>query len=213
MFGLITNTVANPTLTAGQSLRVNNYLVTVPNAPQNTVAGMVQAINASGIPNVIATTTPDLIFVGDGLTQTYNIGPLYTATTSYTTVVFVNTVLQTAGADYTYNASTETINFVVAPIFGATITVISGRITISVKNIAASTPSDRLTVLPGLSGTVFTDLGFETYPSVQTIRSPNPTDYAQFGASVHIDSNSTNLVVGAPNGTAVEPDVFDNGLT
>ena len=213
VYGIISSQIGNPTLTAGQQLRVNDYLVTVPNAPYNTVAGLAETINASNIPNVTATPTSNLTFIGDNLTKAYYIGPLYTAATSYTTEVYVNDQLQTLGADYTYNPVTEVINFVVAPSFRAVILVVSGRITITVKNLAASTPYRRLLVLPATSGTVFEDLGFELYPWTQTIVSPNPSDFAQFGASLHVDTGSTNLVVGAPNGNTIEPVIFDDGET
>ena len=59
-YGAITATVANPVLTAGNTLRVNNIDIAVPASPNNTVAGLADAINGipagiqSGVPNVIA---------------------------------------------------------------------------------------------------------------------------------------------------------------
>ena len=58
-YGTITATVANPTLTAGHTLRVNNIDVAVP-ASNPTIQGLADAINGipagiqSGVPNVIA---------------------------------------------------------------------------------------------------------------------------------------------------------------
>ena len=54
VYGTITATVANPTLTAGQTLRVNNTDVAVPTA--GTVASLATAINST-VPNVIASVS------------------------------------------------------------------------------------------------------------------------------------------------------------
>ena len=54
LYGTITSTVASPSLTAGNTLRINNFEVAVPASPNNNVAGLTSAINAAGIPNVIA---------------------------------------------------------------------------------------------------------------------------------------------------------------
>jgi len=213
VYGITTSTNANPSLTPGDTVRINNFEVEVPAV--GTVASLVSAINSSGIPNVVATSTPDLTFVGDGFTKIFNVGSVYSAATSYTTVVYVDNVLQTSGVNYTYNNTTKEINFVTAPASMSAITVISGRMTVSVKNSQAAQSSNKLQVLPGLStgSTAFYDLGFITYPEVQKITSPNPTDYAHFGYSVDIDTNSVNLVVGAPNGTVIQPVTFDQGQT
>lgn len=59
-YGSITATVASPTLTGGNTLRINNIDIAVPVAPNNTVAGLVSAINnwpetsGPGMPNVTA---------------------------------------------------------------------------------------------------------------------------------------------------------------
>jgi hypothetical protein len=82
-----------------------------------------------------------------------------------------------------------------------------------VLNLESSSPGNRLTVLPGITGTVFDDLGFDTFVYAQTITSPNPVTYAHFGSSLNIDTNAVNLVVGAPNGNVYEPVTFDGGAT
>ena len=147
IYGVTTSTIANPSLTAGDTIRINLQLVAVPAFPNNTVAGLADAINASGIPNVAA------------------------------------------------SAST------------------SGYLTIGVINSAAALEFNKLTVLPGVNGTAFADLGFTTYLYTQTIVSPAPTDYAQFGASVNVNTGAVNLVVGSPNGDVYEPTTFDAGTT
>jgi hypothetical protein len=45
LYGVTVSTVANPTLTAGSVIRINNVEVAVPNSPNNTVAGLARAIS------------------------------------------------------------------------------------------------------------------------------------------------------------------------
>jgi hypothetical protein len=213
LYGVITSTIANPTLTVGDTLRINNTVFTVPNSPNNTVAGLVAVINASNIPNVVASTTSDLAFTGDGATRTFSIGTLYSVASSYTTVVYVDDVLQILNTDYTYNATTRQITFTTAPVVNSDIVVVSGRMTLNVINSAAATDGNKLTVLPGVNGSAFDDIGWVTYTFAQTLVSPNPTDYAYFGTSLDIDSNAVNLIIGAPNADTYIPVTFDSGTT
>jgi len=141
-----TSSIANPTLTPGDTIRINNMPVAVPAAPNNTSAGLAVAINESGIPNVNAIES-------------------------------------------------------------------NGVLTLGVINFEAATPFDRITVLPGASGTAFADLGFTTYAYTQTITSPYPVQNAQFGYSLNIDTEADNLVVGAPRGNIYEVTTFDDGTT
>jgi hypothetical protein len=126
VYGITTSTVGNPVLTPGDTLRVNNIEVVVPDAPNNTVAGLVNAINNAGIPNVIATNSTNVNLIGDGSTKIFSIGSIYSSASSYTTVVYVDSVLQVSGVDYTYNNATQQLLFVSAPIF---IAATSPRIT------------------------------------------------------------------------------------
>jgi hypothetical protein len=213
VYGIITNQIANPVLVAGDTMRINNTLVTVPNSPNNNIQGLIDAINVASVPNVVATATADLILNGDGITKIFGVGSIYTSAASYTTRVFVDAILQIEGVNYTFNTTTQQIIFVSAPGFGQVITVVSGRMTLNVINAAATEPGDKMTVLPGISGSLFEDLGYETYVYTQTIRSPNPTDYANFGATIAVDSSAVNLVVGAPNGNIYQPVIFDDGKT
>ena len=214
IYGVTTSTVANPILTPGDTIRINDSLVTVPNT---TIQSLITAINTSGIPNVAATATPDVTLYGDGSTKIFDIGNIYSAASAYTSIVYLNEVLQianpTGGYTYTYTNATQQISFVTAPAMGSIIKVISGRMTVSVINATAATEYAKLTVLPGVSGTAFADLGFTTYAYTQTIVSPNPTPYAQFGTALSINTNASSLVVGAPNGNVYEPTTFDAGQT
>jgi hypothetical protein len=192
IYGIISSNIANPTLTAGDTIRINQIDVEVPASPNNTVAGLVDAINTARVPNATALTTPDVRLDCDGQTKIFDIGNIYSSAESYTTVVYVDDVLQTSGVNYTYNNATQQITFVIAPGFGSEILVVSGRMTVSVINIDASTAFDRVTVLPGTVGSAFYDLGFTTYVYTQTIVSPNPTDFAQFGTSLNVNTDYVN---------------------
>lgn len=209
VFGIITSLVANPTLTAGDYIRINGYFVELTGT---TVAQLAADINSAAVPNATAYTTADVELIGDGTTCVFDIGSVYSAASLYTTVVYVNGVLQTSGVDYTYDNTTQQITFAVAPIYSYLITVVSGRITISVSNLASSTPTNRLQVLPG-TGTLFDDLNLPIYAYLQTITSPVIQEYAHFGTGLFISETSTTLVVGAPDGSPIEPDIFDNNTT
>ena len=219
IYGITTSTVANPTLTAGDTIRINDIEVTVPDSPSNTVAGLVAAINLASIPNVVATNATNVVLIGDGITKMFDIGNIYSSASAYTTVVYIDQVLQTNGVDYTYNNTTRQLAFVSTPAVGAEILVVAGRITVSVINLAAAIEFNKLTVLPGVAasdstiGSAFYDLGFVTYAYTQTITSPAPTDFAQFGAAVNVNTGAVNLVVGAPNGNVYEPTTFDGAKT
>lgn len=218
VYGVISSTVSNPTLTAGSTLRVNDYEIAVPSSPNNTASGFADAINAinggAGVPNVLAGVTADLELVGNGINTVFNIGDTYSQYTSYTPIVYVDNVLKTINVDYTYNNTTKDLTFFSAPGDNEIITVVTGVLTLTVKNNEAAKSGSKLTVLPGVTGTdAFVDFGFDVYAYTQTIVSPNPVDYAEFGSSVCIDTNAVNLVVGAVRGNTYEPVTFDDGAT
>jgi len=152
VYGGTTSLYAYPVLVAGDTLRINDVIIAVPNSPNNTVLGLVEAINSSIIPNVTAYYWP-------------------------------------AGSA---NA---------------------GRMTLTVTNIDASIQFKRLSVLPGLVGTAFDDLGFDTFVYTQTIQSPIPLSFAKFGSAVNIDSHADNLTVGSPGATVYKANTFDAGYT
>jgi len=147
VFGIITNINQNPALTAGNTLRINDYEVAVP-------AGSTAAVRLAAFAAAIASSVPNV-----------------------------------------------------------TASVTNGYLTIQVQNLAASTPLNRLTVLPGAVGSAFTTLGYTTFAYAQTISSPYPQDYAQFGYAVNIDSSAEILTVGTPNGTLIIPTTFDDDTT
>jgi hypothetical protein len=87
IYGIISSNIANPTLTAGDTVRINQIDVEVPASPNNTVAGLVDAINTAKVPNATALTTPDVRLDCDGQTKIFDIGNIYSVAESYTTVV------------------------------------------------------------------------------------------------------------------------------
>jgi hypothetical protein len=214
VYGITTSTIANPALTAGDTIRINNIEVAVPASPDNTIAGLVDAVNATNIPNVIASLVPNVEFVGDGSTKIFNVGNIYSAseyTVAPTTLVLIDGVVQGSGFSWTNDFST--LNFVTAPDLGSVVTVAPGRMTVSIKNSAAATPGNQLSVLPGIVNSAFVDIGFNTFVYVQTITSPAPSTYALFGSEISVDTGAQNLIVSAPNGNVYEPMIFDDGTT
>jgi hypothetical protein len=105
-------------LTAGDSLRINNQEVLIPSAPNNTVAGLVTAINLSGIPNVRAASSRDVVLEGDGATKIFNVGNIYSSASAYTTVVYIDDVLQTQGVKLYLQQHHTTDDFCVCPGIG-----------------------------------------------------------------------------------------------
>ena len=214
VYGTITTDIANPTLTSGEYIRINNMFV---ENTGTTVAELVADINLANIPNVIALASSDLVLEGDGTTQAYDIGDMYSAASSYTPVVYLGPNLEslsllTQGVDYSYNNTTQQILFTVAPYNTSVIVVVSGILTITVKNIDATQLYNRLSVLPG-TGTLFDDVGLDVYAWQQEIVSPVPQSYARFGESLFISDDSVTLLVGAPNGSMIRPTTFDAGNT
>jgi hypothetical protein len=209
VFGTITSTIANPTLTPGNFLRVNNYFVEVTGT---TVEELAADINAAVIPNAQANVTANLELVGDARTKIFDVGSIYSVAASYTPVVYIDDVLKVLNTDYTYNNTTKQITFVTAPPIDAVITVVSGRLIISVKNQASAVPLNKLQVDIG-TGTVFSDLGMQVYVYQQTITAPVQQDFAHFGESLFISEDTVTLIVGAPNGTPISTVTFDAGTT
>jgi hypothetical protein len=253
IFGSVPTTVANPTLTPGQYISINNYYVELEAAPawsssssyllgsfvsnggsiytaikdvpiNNSISDttywspvawtdlLASQITSANIPNVLITPVANVRLTGNGTTKAFNIGALYSSATTYTPVVYINNVLQTSGVNYTYDNDAETITFISAPINTDVVLVLAGRMTIQVKNYNSAQPANKLQVLPG-TGTLFTDLGVSLYANLQTITSPVIQDYAHFGQALFISDSATTLVVGAPDGSLIQPCIFDNNTT
>lgn len=141
LFGIITGTVQTPTVTPGNTLRVNNQDVEV----TGTLQELITAINDE-VPNVTAS-------------------------------------------------------------------LVNGYVQLITSNLSAAPFANKLQVAPGSVGTTFDDIGFETFVLAQTIQSPYPLSYAQFGAALTISDTATELLVGAPSGSTYLVVVFDNNIT
>jgi hypothetical protein len=91
--------------------------------------------------------------------------------------------------------------------------VANSRLVITVRNPLAAIPGNQLSVLPGVVGTAFQNLGFDTFVFTQDIDNPRPSDLAQFGYDVNVSNDTSLLLVGAPGATAVQPITFDQART
>ena len=181
----------------GDTLRVNNQDVVVPNAWSSITAYPVNTV-------VYSTVTPiTTIYVS---LQSVPAATILT-NTSYWRVIETTTVL----ASVEYRALAAQINIDVPNVTASVDD--DGHLTIAVKNSAAAPVGSKLSVLPGSVGTAFYDIDFTTYRFTQTILSPYPADYGGFGTSVSIDDSAVNLVVGAPRGTLYLITIFDLNTT
>ena len=193
VYGTTTSTNANPRLIPGGTIRINDQEVTLSQPPawSNTSTYTANTIVDYGLSLYIAIRS---VPAGTALTNT-----TYWQTSSWPAVLAqdinasgISNVIATAGA-----AGTSSY----------------GLLTISVKNFLASEEGNRLTVLPGLIGTVFQSLEFDTFVYTQTITSPAPVINAGFGTAINIDTSALTLTVGAPSGNLYRPNTFDVGTT
>jgi len=187
LYGTITST--NPsTLYSGNSIRINNYQVYVPDLPLHSSS----------------TAYLNDVYVNNGSNIIYH------------SIQAVPTGTSLTDTDYWElsnwpEAYTKAIND--ADIPNVTASVANELITLS---IVTAEPADRfikLQVLPGI-GSAYNSLGFEPLSYVQTITSPYPVRYSEFGSALQIDqTTSTTLVVGSPKGNAAKPMTLDGGDT
>ena len=125
VYGTTTSTVANPTLTTGNFVRIDNIFVAIDGT---TVTDFVDSINSANIPNVVASLTADLILEADGSSKVYDVGNIYAAASTIAeTIVYVDNVLQTYNTDYVYNNTTQQITFTNAPFNTAEILLLQKR--------------------------------------------------------------------------------------
>jgi len=108
------------------------------------------------------------------------------------------------------NQVVSDINSAVVPNVQASI--VDNKLRISIINTNESPLLSKMTVMPG-QGTAFETLGLQPYELTQTIVSPRPEEYSEFGSSIHVDYSATNLVVGAKKSSAFIPTVFDSSVT
>jgi hypothetical protein len=187
VYGVITSTLPYPTLVPTQTVRIQNTPVAVSTPTSWNIN--------------LAWDKDDLVINGATIYKALRAVPIGT------NILDTSYWLSASWTDVLAN------DIVSAAIPNITATSTNGLLTISVINTAAADSTNRLTVLPGTSGTAFADLGFDVYPFTQTIVSPNPVPSAAFGSAVFIDTEADNLVIGAPGGNLYEPVTFDQGST
>ena len=193
LYGTTTSQNVNPQLTPGQSIRINNQEVLLSN-PDQWVGTVIWPVNSLVQNSQVIYQAIRTVPTGIAITDSY-----YWKQSSWVTVL-------------ANDINTSSIANVIAST-GASGTSAFGLLTLSVKNVLAADPTNRLTVLPGLIGTIFQALGFNTYAYTQTITSPAPSIDANFGAALNIDTSATTLTVGSPGGNLYRPNTFDQGTT
>ena len=195
-YGIITALNANPSLTSGNTIRVNNQDVLVPAAWSNATTYSTNTV-------VYNSTS------SDNTTRIYLSLQSVPAGTALSNTSYWNNIdaCLTATGGAKIIALSRQINADV-PNVNATVDI-NGYLTLAVKNSAAAAVGNKLQVAPGSIGTAFDAIGFDTFVFTQTILSPYPVDFAGFGTSLNIDDTAVNLVVGSPRGTLYLITVFD----
>ena len=193
VYGVTTST-ANATLTPGNTIRINNMEVAL-STPATWNSALTYTVGT------IVTYSSNLYIA---------IKPVPTGTSLSDTAYWQ---LSSWAAVLAQDINNSTVPNVMAYVGSTPGTQNFGLLTISVKNTDAAVTGNKLTVLPGLIGNIFTSMGFETFVYTQTITSPYPVAYAGFGSDVNIDNTSLVLTVGAPRGNTYRPNTFDGGTT
>ena len=193
VYGIITSGV-NARLNPGNTIRINNMevVLSTPTAWNNALTYTIDTIVEYNQGLWIAIKS---VPAGTALTDT-----TYWQPSSWAAVL-------------AQDINSSTVPNVIARAGAVPGTQTFGLLTVSVKNTDAATAGNKLTVLPGLIGNIFTSLIFETFVYTQTISSPYPVAYAAFGSDVNIDNSSLVLTVGAPRGNIYRPTTFDGGNT
>ena len=178
---------ANESLTASDTIRINNYDVAV--------------TSITAWSNAIAWASGVFVTTGGIIYKSLQAVPISTAIsdTDYWAVSNQNEafVADINTADLpnilaTYNSNTT--------------------ITISLVDVDAADNFIKLQLYPG-TGQAFYALGFEPYAYAQTLTPPLPVAFGHFGEVVNISSTNVNLVVGAPDSTASVATTFDTDTT
>lgn len=94
-----------------------------------------------------------------------------------------------------------------------TATVTNGYLTIAVQNSNSAPIGNKVSVLPGTVGTIWTTCGFAPFVFTQQIQNPYPLSLAAFGQSLSLEETATSLVVGANNGTQYIQIIWDDDTT
>ena len=186
LYGSIQGVTQDPTLTPGDTIRINNVDVTV-STPTSWNSAIGWAANTFVISGSAIYLSIRTVPVGTALTDT--------------------TYWQASDWAALYAADIVTANLPNVNAFAN-----DGYLNITIANHDAAVPFTQLLVMPGL-GSAYYDLGLEPMVYTQTIEAPLPIAYAHFGASLNISDEATTLIVGSPQGTAAKPTTFDEGAT
>lgn len=197
IYGTTTSGVANPVLTGGDTVRVNNQDVVVPSVWNNS---LVYQKN-------------DVVYYASGTTTT-----IYRALQQVPALTLISNTSYWTPVDATATSSAVSVKALAAQINAIVPNVIAsvdtlGYLTVATKNVESADPFNKLQILPGSVGTAFEDLAFNTYVWTQDILSPYPVSYAGFGSSLSVDDSAVNLVVGSPKGTLYLITIFDENTT
>ena len=104
----------------------------------NWATVMTYAVADANVPNVSARVTQDLQYQGDGIVTEFSAGTVYSAAETYTTLVFIDNVLQSTPGNYSYDNDTGIIEFSTAPAFGSPVRIVAARMVLSVTNSDAA---------------------------------------------------------------------------
>jgi hypothetical protein len=195
LYGTITGVNQTPTLTPGNTIRINQVDIAVP-TPDTWNSALTWTAGSFVIYNSTIYKARRAVPVSISISDT-------TYWTSSNWLELYADAINTA-------AEPNSIGLIEIP--NAQALVSNGYLTISVLNSDAAVPFTQLTVLPGI-GNAFYNIGFETQYYAQTIQAPGQIAYSHFGASLDISDDSLTLIVGAPQGTAFKPTTFDGGAT
>jgi len=195
LYGTITSDNQNPTLTPGDTVRIQQVDVEV-STPQswNSAVGW---------------TAGTFVISGLSIYQAIRTVPASTSIND-TSYWKPSSWVELFANDINLAAEPNNIGLVEVPNVQAIAN--NGYLTLTIRNSNAAVPFTQLTVLPGI-GDAYYDLGFTPQVYAQTVEAPNQLAYAHFGASLSISDDSLTLVVGSPQGTAAKPTTFDDGTT
>lgn len=186
LYGTITSDNTNPTLSAGDSIRINNYHVLV-----STPATWTSAIAWNS---------------GSFVTEAGKIYVSLQSAPAGTTIGDTSYWKESSWAELYANDITT------ADIPNVQVSVVDQKLKLSLVDANAADLFIKLQVLPGI-GNAWSSLGFAPMSYAQTILPPVDIAYGKFGAKIDVDVKADTLIVGAPESAATDETTFDNQTT
>ena len=190
VYGSIVTESQNPVLSPGDTLSVNGIYVQL----SQPAAWTDTQVWSGGV----------FVIDGSSVYQSLSMVPANTDI-SDTRYWRLSSWVEVLAADITQPVSTGGVPNVSAA-------VSNGYLRLSVKNAAAASALNKLSILPG-TGTLFDDLGVPVYARLQEIRSPRPEQYSHFGWNLFISDDTRTLAVAAPDGSMIKPMTLDLNTT